>query len=103
MDERDGKLMVDALRQIARAGGNLPDDRLTSKTGPNDAAARGLMVVSARIAAIIALWQTDNLTDDDREFLAPVLEAWGGGSKSVAIKRLAVHGEIRDECVDATL
>jgi hypothetical protein len=36
------------VRAIASLGGNLPDDRLTSRTGPNDAAARGLMYTEAR-------------------------------------------------------
>jgi hypothetical protein len=31
------QLLESALRQIAQLGGNLPDDRLTSRTGPNDA------------------------------------------------------------------
>lgn len=36
------------VRTIASLGGNLPDDRLTTKTGPNDAVARGLMYTEAR-------------------------------------------------------
>lgn len=44
-------------RAIASLGGNLPDDRLTSRTGPNDAAARGLMYTEARRLAneVVAL------------------------------------------------
>jgi len=43
------------LRVIAELGGNLPDDRLTSKTGANDAAHRGLMYCEARRIAREAL------------------------------------------------
>ncbi len=41
-----------ALRVIVELGGNLPDDRLTTRTGPNDAAQRGLMYVHARQIAL---------------------------------------------------
>lgn len=44
-----------ALQQIASLGGNLPDDRLTGRTGPNDAAHRGLMYCEARRIALEAL------------------------------------------------
>lgn len=37
-----------ALRQIMLVAGNLPDERLTTATGPNDAVQRGLMVLTAR-------------------------------------------------------
>lgn len=47
--------LVAALRTIASLGGNLPDERLTSKTGPNDAVSRGLMYTSAREIARAAL------------------------------------------------
>lgn len=40
--------MKAALEAISMVGGNLPDDSLTDRTGPNDAAHRGLMVVRAR-------------------------------------------------------
>lgn len=40
--------LIGALRAIAMLGGNLPDDRLTDRTGPNDAAHRGLMYTQAR-------------------------------------------------------
>lgn len=46
---------VEALRQILEIGGNLPDERLTSPTGPRDAAARGLMYVRARAIALAAI------------------------------------------------
>lgn len=39
---------MEALRVIALIGGNLPDSRLTDKTGANDAAYRGIMYCSAR-------------------------------------------------------
>lgn len=44
-----------ALEAIAGIGGNLPDDRLESATGPNDARLRGGMVISARAIAREAL------------------------------------------------
>lgn len=47
--------MKSALESIALIGGNLPDDRLTDRTGPNDAAHRGLMYVNARDLAKKAL------------------------------------------------
>jgi hypothetical protein len=42
------------LTAIAELGGNLPDERLTERTGPNDAVARGLMYVEARRLALEA-------------------------------------------------
>jgi hypothetical protein len=45
----------DALRTVALAGGNLSDENLESRTGPNDAAHRGLMVTFARKVAKEAL------------------------------------------------
>ena len=47
--------MVKALEAISMIGGNLPDDRFTSKTGPNDAAQRGMMYCAAREIARLAL------------------------------------------------
>ena len=47
-----------ALRNIALLGGNLPDDRLTDRTGPNDAVARGLMFTEARKIALQTLHLT---------------------------------------------
>lgn len=43
------------LRAILRLGGNLPDEALTTRTGANDAVARGLLVVEARRLATEAL------------------------------------------------
>lgn len=40
--------LADMLQAIADLGGNLPDEKLTLPTGPNDAAARGLMYTEAR-------------------------------------------------------
>ena len=40
--------LLAALEAIAGIAGTLPDDRLTTRTGPNDAVARGLMVTDAR-------------------------------------------------------
>jgi len=37
-----------ALRVISTLGGNLPDDRHETRTGPNDAVSRGIMYTSAR-------------------------------------------------------
>ena len=48
----------EALRQITEIGGNLPDERLTTATGPRDAAARGLMYVRARAIALDAIRAT---------------------------------------------
>lgn len=45
------KELIDALKQISAWPGNLPDERYTSKTGPNDAALRGSMVVAMRTIA----------------------------------------------------
>jgi hypothetical protein len=42
------------LKAIASLGGNLPDEALTTRTGPNDARARGLMYVEARRLAVEA-------------------------------------------------
>lgn len=50
----------EALERIALYGGNLSEDRLTSRTGPNDAVARGLMYVSARRDAEQALTALDD-------------------------------------------
>lgn len=48
-------LMERALGIIAALGGNLSDDRLTDKTGANDAVHRGLMYCEARKLARAAL------------------------------------------------
>lgn len=47
--------LLAALRVIAEIGGNLTDDRLTDKTGANDAVQRGLMYCHAREAARAAI------------------------------------------------
>jgi len=49
------KILTDHLRAITLVAGNLPDESITSKTGPNDAVHRGLMVVEARRLAKQAL------------------------------------------------
>lgn len=46
------KYLLAGFKAIAGWPGNLPDNRLTSKTGPNDAALRGEMVVTMRQIAI---------------------------------------------------
>ena len=51
---REGEMRA-YLGAIALLGGNLPDDRLTDRTGPNDAAHRGLMYCEARSIARKAL------------------------------------------------
>jgi hypothetical protein len=53
-NERNRKLQLALgyIRAIASLGGNLPDDRLTSRTGPNDAVSRGLMYTEARRLAV---------------------------------------------------
>lgn len=55
----ENKKLRDALKQITMIAGNLPDDRITEKTGPNDAVARGIMVISARQIALRALGLTE--------------------------------------------
>lgn len=52
---RECIVMRKALRNISGLGGNMPDDRLTCKTGANDAVSRGLMYVEARRLAYEAL------------------------------------------------
>jgi hypothetical protein len=47
--------LEDVLRSIVGLGGNLPDSAFTDPTGPNDAAHRGLLYVTARAAANAAL------------------------------------------------
>jgi hypothetical protein len=51
--------LTTALRRISELGGNLPDDRLTSKTGPNDAVHRDLIYCEARRIALDALPELD--------------------------------------------
>jgi len=52
--------LVAALRAIANVAGNLPDEQLSSRTGPNDAVARGLQLVQARAIARAALAKAEN-------------------------------------------
>jgi hypothetical protein len=47
--------LLNTLQQIAGWAGNLSDERLTSRTGANDAVSRGLQVVAMRQFAIEAL------------------------------------------------
>ena len=54
---------IRALEAISLIGGNLPDDRLTSKTGANDAVARGIMYTSARGIALSYLEYRKSLLD----------------------------------------
>lgn len=49
------KLIVGKLEAIIGLGGNLSDDVLTDRTGPNDAAHRGIMYTTARAIAKEAL------------------------------------------------
>jgi hypothetical protein len=56
----DAELLAQALnvlRQISMIGGNLPDDRHQSRTGPNDAVQRGLMYTEARRQANTFLFE----------------------------------------------
>lgn len=53
-NKQNGDLLM-ALKQIASWPGNLPDDRLNTATGPNDARARGDMVITMRQFAITAI------------------------------------------------
>ena len=46
--------LLEALKAVTRLGGNLPDDSLTDRTGPNDARARGPMYTTAREIAYTA-------------------------------------------------
>lgn len=54
--------MRNALKQIAALGGNLPDERLVTATGPRDAVARGEMYTAAREIAHAALSQMEEKT-----------------------------------------
>lgn len=53
LKQRDALLA--ACKAIASLGGNLNDDRLTDRTGPNDAASRGILYCSARELARAAI------------------------------------------------
>lgn len=50
--------LLKTLETIAAWPGNLPDERYTSKTGPNDAALRGQLVVAMRSLAKSAIEQS---------------------------------------------
>lgn len=56
--EKKIEIYENIFRKIALLGGNLSDENLTSKTGPNDAVARGLMYIRARIYATTMLGET---------------------------------------------
>lgn len=51
MKAEDALILLRALKSVALQGGNLSDDRLTDRTGPNDAAQRGIIYCNARNAA----------------------------------------------------
>lgn len=56
--------IVRLLRSIERIAGNQPDCNLETRTGPNDAAMRGLWVVGARQLAQEALCELGEKTED---------------------------------------
>ncbi|MCP5003338.1 MAG: hypothetical protein GY941_05210 [Planctomycetes bacterium] len=45
------RVTTEALEQITKFGGNISDESLMTRTGPNDAEARGVMYVNAREVA----------------------------------------------------
>ena len=51
--------LISALKQIAEWAGNIPDSRLESATGPNDAKYRGGLVVNMRYLAKVAVQQIE--------------------------------------------
>lgn len=53
----------EALTGVSLCGGNLPDDRLTDRTGPNDAASRGMMYCMAREISLKALDKTKDYAE----------------------------------------
>lgn len=53
-DNRESEL-IKALIFVTRQGGNQSDENLMTRTGPNDAAQRGIMYVNAREIAVDAL------------------------------------------------
>ena len=63
-DAKKIETLREALTAITNIAGNLSDDRITDKTGPNDAAQRGLMVVQARNIAHTALNEMTNTESD---------------------------------------
>ena len=52
--------LLEALKNIAAWPGNLPDERYLSKTGANDAALRGSMVVTMRQFANAAIQKAES-------------------------------------------
>jgi hypothetical protein len=54
------KMLLEALKNIALWPGNLPDAMYLSKTGSNDAALRGSMVVAMRQFASAAIKKTES-------------------------------------------
>lgn len=72
----NARAALDALKTIAAIGGNLPDESLTDRTGPNDAAARGIMYVTAReiARAAIAKIEADPPPSEPLPRLAIILE-----------------------------
>lgn len=55
---RNAELLT-ALEKVSLVAGNLPDDRLTSPTGPMDGAFRGSMVCAARDIARAAIHRAE--------------------------------------------
>jgi hypothetical protein len=53
--QKDITYLLDVLKQISQWPGNLPDEQYTTRTGPNDAALRGGMVVAMRSIALSAI------------------------------------------------
>lgn len=54
-DEQKLQLAINNLSAIASLGGNQPDANLTTRSGPNDAAHRGILYCNARTLAINTL------------------------------------------------
>lgn len=63
IDKRNAKI-VQHLRAIEKIAGNQPDGNLDTRTGPNDAAMRGLWVIGARQLAQSALHELGQTTED---------------------------------------
>lgn len=53
--EAENRRLREALNTVSLIAGNLPDETLEDRTGPNDARARGMMVTEARRVARTAL------------------------------------------------
>lgn len=68
---------LDTLKTIAQWAGNLPDESLTNRTGPNDAALRGGMVTAMRALALEEIRKCEpgwNLFDKPRRIIAYVVQ-----------------------------